>query len=101
MIVHHLILIIEKNNFLLLAEGPIDGVNDSTDIAGKKISINISAVNTKFCFLSLHCNGDEGYLYVNKTVICKFKVNYNISCMIFVLEAYQKILKKMNRVKFL
>ena len=41
MIVHHLILIIEKNNFLLLAKGPTDGVNDSTDVAGKKLVLTL------------------------------------------------------------
>ena len=32
----------------------------------KKISINFSKANTKF-FLSLHYNGGESYLHVNKT----------------------------------
>ena len=40
----------------------------------KKISINLSKANTKFG-LSLHYNGDQSYLYLNKTEICKFKVN--------------------------
>ena len=31
-----------------------------------KFSINFSKANTTFC-LSLHYNGDESYLYVNKT----------------------------------
>ena len=30
----------------------------------KKFSINFSKGNTKFC-LSLHCNGDNSYLFVN------------------------------------
>ena len=32
----------------------------------KENSINFSKANKKFC-LSLHCNSDENYLYVNKT----------------------------------
>ena len=44
----------------------------------KEISINFSKTDTKFC-LSLHYNGDESYLYLNKTEICKFKANYKIS----------------------
>ena len=43
----------------------------------KKISINFSKANTKF-FLSLHYNGGESYLHVNKTEIYKFKVKFNI-----------------------
>ena len=38
----------------------------------KKNGINFSKANTEFC-LSLHYNGDESYLYVNKTDIWKFK----------------------------
>ena len=44
----------------------------------KKISINFSKANTKFC-LSLHYNRDESYLYVNKREICKFNANDNVS----------------------
>ena len=44
----------------------------------KKNVINFSKANTKFC-LSLHYNGDESYLYVNKKEIYKFKVNDNTS----------------------
>ena len=44
----------------------------------KKINITFSTGKTKFC-LSLHYSGDEGYLHVNKTEICKFKVDDNIN----------------------
>ena len=50
----------------------------------KKISINFSKSNTTLC-LSLHYNGDESYLYVNQTKICKFKANNNISWFNFSL----------------
>ena len=63
----------------------------------KKISINFSKANTKFC-LSLHYNGEESYLYVSKTDIGKFKAKVNISCYNFCLGSV-KILQKMNRVK--
>ena len=73
-IVHHLILIIKKN-FLLLGDGSTDGFNDSTGAAEKTFRINfISKAKAKFCF-SLQYGGDESYLYVNKTEICKFKAN--------------------------
>ena len=38
----------------------------------------LTLVKTNFC-LSLRYNGDETYLNVNKTKICKFKANENIS----------------------
>ena len=45
----------------------------------QKFSIKLSKANTKFCF-NLHYIGDESYLYVNRTEICKFRENDNISC---------------------
>ena len=59
----------------------------------QKNSINFSKAKTKFC-LSLHCNGDESYLYVNKTEICKFKANNNISWYNFCLGSLSKDLTK-------
>ena len=50
----------------------------------KEISINFSKANTKFC-LSLHYNGNDSYLYVNKTEIYKFKGKDNISWYNFCL----------------
>ena len=38
----------QKNSFLLLGEGPTQGINDSTGAAEKKFSINFSKANTKF-----------------------------------------------------
>ena len=35
--------------------------------------------------LSFHYDGDESYLYINKTEICKFKVKDNISWYNFCL----------------
>ena len=70
-IMHHLILIIEKNNFIVLGEGPTFDIDNSNG-AAEKNSINFSKANTKFC-LSVHYSGDESFLYVNKTVIYKFK----------------------------
>ena len=63
-------------------------------MAQQKInSINFSKAKTKFC-LSLHCNGDESYMYIKKTEICKFKVNGNISwhnfCLLNLLEDLTK-----------
>ena len=55
----------------------------------KKISINFSKENTKFC-LSSHYNGDESYLYVNKTEIYKFKVKDIVSWYNFCLGCVSK-----------
>ena len=43
----------------------------------------------KFCS-NLHYNGDESYLYVNKTEICKFKANDNVSWYNFCLGSISK-----------
>ena len=60
--VYHLISHINnrKNNFLLLGQGPTEGINDSNH-ATEKFSINFSKARAKF-FLSLHHNGDESHL---------------------------------------
>lgn len=51
----------------------IDDINDSE----KKLSISFIKSKTKFC-LSLHCNSEGSYLYVNKIEICIFKGVDNI-----------------------
>ena len=59
----------------------------------KSIIINLSKAKTKFC-LSLRYSGAKSYLYVNKTEICKFKANYNISrynfCLRIILKGFTK-----------
>ena len=55
----------------------------------QKKNINFSKAITKFC-LSLHYNGDESYLYLNKIEICKFKAMHNISWYNFGLESISK-----------
>ena len=62
----------------MLGEGPTDDINGSIGTAEKKLSINFSKANTKFC-LSLHYNGDNSYLFVNGKETYKFKVeNKNV-----------------------
>ena len=65
-----------------MGEGRTEGINNSTGVAEKKISINFSKANTKFC-LTLHFNGDESYLHVKKTEMYKFKAKDNIAVIIF------------------
>ena len=53
-----------KNNFLLLGEGPSDGINGSFGSLEKTFCIDFSKANAKCC-LSLHYNGGNIYLFVN------------------------------------
>ena len=63
-----------KNNFLILGEGPTFGFNWRSGSPGKKIDINFSKSETKYC-LSLHCNSDNTNLFVNRKEIYTFKGN--------------------------
>ena len=74
-----------ENNILVLGEGRIQGINDSTGAAEKK-SINFSKANTK-CWLCLQSTGDDIYLYASKTDIYKFKAKDNISWYNFCSES--------------
>ena len=68
-----------KNNFSVLSEVQTFGINGRFGSLEKKLSINCSKVNTKFC-LSLHHNGDKSYLFVNKKEIFNFKAkNKNVN----------------------
>ena len=70
-----------KKKKIVIGEGRTDGINggiNENTVAAKKNDINFSKVKTK-CSSSLHYNGDESYMYVNKTEICKFKANDIIS----------------------
>ena len=58
----------------MLAEQPFDDINGSVGIAEKRFSINFSKAKTKFC-LTLHYNGDDSYLFVNRKKIYKFKAD--------------------------
>ena len=56
-----------KNKFLILSEGPtfgIIGINGSFGSPEKKVNINFTKANTKFC-LSLHYHADNSYLFLN------------------------------------
>ena len=47
-----------KYNFLVLDEGPTDGINDKTGAAEKDFSINFSKAKTKSCLTSQY-SGDD------------------------------------------
>ena len=68
-----------KNNFLMSGGGPTFRINWVIGSPEKKLNINFTKTNTKFC-LSLYCNGDNSYLFVNGKEIIKFKVdNENVN----------------------
>ena len=47
-----------KNNFLILGEADIFGINESITVSEKKFSVNFRKANSKYC-LSLHYNADN------------------------------------------
>ena len=61
----------KKKEILLLGKGPTQGL-EHTLTAEKMYSINFTVGKKKFC-LSLHYNGANSYLFVNRTEIYKFK----------------------------
>ena len=87
-IVHHLILVIEKKTFKYWVKTQLL-VLIVHMVQQKKIGINFSNAKTKFCF-SLQYHDDESYLYENKTEICKFKENDIISWYNFCLGSMSK-----------
>ena len=60
-----------KKDTLVLGKGPTQGL-EHTLTTEKIYSINFTVTKKKFC-LSLHYNGANSYLFVNGTVIYKFK----------------------------
>ena len=64
-IVHHLILTIAKNYYLIIDESPTFGINGKFGLPEKIYDINFTKANTKFCFC-LRYNADNSYLFVNE-----------------------------------
>ena len=63
-----------KNKFLILGKGPTFGINGSFESKETKFSINFSKANRKY-YLSLHYNGVNSYLFVNRKEIFEFQAN--------------------------
>lgn len=97
MMLHHLTLIITKATFNYLVKDRLI-VFIIALMQQKKISINFYKTKANFC-LSLHYNGAESYLYVNKAEICKFKVKDNIMWYNFCLESMSKVFTKDEQSK--
>ena len=60
------------NHIYCFGEGRTQGINDTTIYAEKNYYRNFSEHGEKFV-LSLHCNGDDSYLFVNGRQELKFK----------------------------
>ena len=85
--------------FLVLVFGATYDINDSVGTADKKLVFPLLKL-IQF-FFSLHYNGDESYLTVNTTEICKFKTNDKISWFKFCLGSVSKGFKKDGMCDFL
>ena len=66
----------KANNILAPGKDFTQGINGTTIYAEKTYSINFTKSRPRFC-LSLHYNGDNSYLFINATEICKFKAKYS------------------------
>ena len=62
----------KTQNILILDHGLTQKINKTTIYSENMYSPNFSAENKIFC-LSLHCNGDDSYLFVNGKEVTKFK----------------------------
>ena len=62
----------QTQSVLVLGHGLIQTINDTTIYAAKMYSPNFTVDGKIFC-LSLHCNGDNSYLFVNGREVTKFK----------------------------
>ena len=56
----------KAKNILILGDGPIQGLGDTTLTAEAIYSLNFTQSNSAFC-LSLHYNGSNSFLFVNAT----------------------------------
>ena len=64
----------QTQSVLFFVHGLIRKTNGTTIYAEKLYSPNCTVDNKIFC-LSLHCNGDNSYLFVNGREVTKFKAN--------------------------
>ena len=62
----------KANNIFIMGDGFVQGINDMTLYAEKIYSQNFTQPNKKFV-LSLHCNDNDSYLFINGKQELKFK----------------------------
>ena len=63
----------KTKDFLVLGKGFVQLIENTAIYAEKTYSSNFSAEN-KIFVLSLHCNGDNSFLFVNGQKVTQFKV---------------------------
>ena len=61
-----------EKDILFLAEGPTQGLDDTTLTAEAKYPINFTQSGRRFV-LNLHYNGSNSFLFVNATKVYQFK----------------------------
>ena len=61
---------------MILGKGDTFGVNGNFGALEKKFDINFSKAKTTFC-LSLHCNANNSYVFVNGKAIYKFNTIFS------------------------
>ena len=62
----------KKKYILIPGKGPTQGLGELSLTEEEMYLVNFIVTRNKFC-LSVHCNGANGYLFVNGTEIIKFK----------------------------
>ena len=91
-----------KNSFLILSKGASFGINGTFGSPEKRLGINCTKTNTKFC-LSLHYNADNFYLFVNGKEIVNLKLTIKMLTFHhnFVSEVYLMDLVILSLQKYL
>ena len=90
-------------DILILAEGPTQGLNDTTLKAEAKYPINFGQSGKRFV-LSLHYHGSNSFLFVNATKVYQFKAknleikNYAL-CLGIILKDFTINNLKKNMIK--
>ena len=66
----------KNKDILILGEGPIQGLDDTTLTAEAKYPFSFTQPRKRF-ELSLHYNGSNSFLFVNATKIYQFKAKHS------------------------
>ena len=93
----------KNKDILILGEGPIQGLDDTTLTAEAKYPINFTQSRKRFV-LRLHYNGSNSFLFVNTTRIYQFKAkdseikDYAL-CLVNISKDFTFNNMKKNRIK--
>ena len=90
---HLYMLILRVKDILILGEGPIQVLDDTTLAAEAKYPTNFKQSGKRFV-LSLNCNESNSFLFVNATKVYQFKAkNSKIKDYALCLRMFQNILQ--------